>query len=104
MLGVEMQGVDLDRVAVRRALEIFRGVPEIDESVEALVHPWVESLVRADDHRDPFVPELVRDHPLQIFADGAVRRESQHRVLHSLDGTFDRCGVGPWIWVPLLAE
>src|SRR5450759_3550446 len=94
----------LDRVAVRRALEIFRGVRQVDEGVEALVHPWIKPLVRADNHREPLVPEFVRDHPLLVLADGTVGRESHHRVLHSLDGTFDSGGVRPWIAIPLLAE
>ena len=68
VLGVEMQRMHLDRVAVRRAREILRRVAEIDERVEALVHPRIQPLVRPDDHREPLVAELVRDHPLLVFA------------------------------------
>src|SRR5438876_7971142 len=43
VIRVEMERVHLDRVAVRRALKIFRRVAEIDESVEAFIHPRIES-------------------------------------------------------------
>src|SRR5438093_11016262 len=99
-----MEWMRFERVAVRRALKIFRGVGEIDEGVEAFVHPWIQSFVGADRHREPLVPELVRDHPLLIFTRWTVGRESQHRVFHSLDGTFDGRRVRPWIPVPLRAE
>ena len=104
MVRVEMQRMHFDRVAIGRTAEVFGGIGEIDESVEALVHPWIQSLVGADDHREPLVPELVRDHPLLIFTRRTVRRESQHRVLHSLDRAFDGRRVRPRVAIPLLAE
>src|SRR2546423_13202911 len=99
-----MERVHLDRIAIRSAAEIRRSVAEVDESIEALIHPGVQTLVRPDDHREPFVPELVRDYPLLILTRAGVRRERQHRVLHARDRSFDGCPVRPWVAVPLLAE
>src|SRR6185312_8847700 len=41
VVRVQMQRMHFDRVAVGRAAEISRGVGEIDEGVEPLVHPWI---------------------------------------------------------------
>jgi hypothetical protein len=43
-------------------LEIVRFV-DVDEGVEAFVHPGVATLVEADDHREPGVTDLVRRDP-----------------------------------------
>src|SRR3954463_14102988 len=98
-----MERMNLDRITVRSAGEIFRRVGEVDEGVESFVHPWIKSLVGADEHREPLGPELVGDHPLLILARRTIWREGQHRVLHSLDRTFDCGRVRPWVRVPLLA-
>src|SRR5438128_927949 len=68
MFCIEMQRMRLDRIAVRRAGEVLRGAGEIDEGVESLVRPRIQPLVGADDHRKPFVSELVRQRPLLVFA------------------------------------
>src|SRR3954466_6259725 len=104
VLAVQLQGMHFDGVAVRSPAEILRSVPEVDEGVEALVHPRIEPLVGADGHREPFVAEFVGDYPLLILPRRAVRRESQHRVFHSLDRALDGCRVRPRVVIPLLAE
>src|SRR5205814_9219784 len=44
MIRVEMERMHLDRIPVRRAGEVFRRAGEIDERVEALVHPRIQPL------------------------------------------------------------
>ena len=104
VVGVEVERMHLDRVTVWRTGEIFRGAGEIDERVEAFVHPRIQPLVRADDHRKPFVAELVRQRPLLVLAGGTVGHEGEHRVLHPLDRTLDCGGVRVRIGIPLFAE
>src|SRR5690349_10504964 len=91
-----------DRVAVWRAGKVFRRVREIDERVEALVHPRIQSLVRPDDHWEPLVAELVGNDPLLILTGRTVRREGQHWILHALDWTFDGGRMRVGISEPLL--
>ena len=64
---------------------------ELDEGVEALVHPGPLALVRVDDHREPVVPDLVDDDRDQaVLRPRRVRPvlprarpvEADHRVLH----------------------
>ena len=68
----------------------------IDERVEPLVHPGVESLVRPDDHREPFVAQLVRGHAEQAALSRAQAAEHDHRVFHTAHGPrhVDRGRVG----------
>ena len=70
-----MERVHLDRVPVRRSREILRRAGQVDEGIESLVHPRIESLVGADDHREPLMPELMAQRPLLVFAGRAVRHE-----------------------------
>src|SRR4029079_10001325 len=104
MVVVQMEWVHLDRVAVRGAGEVAGSSTEIDEGVEALVHPRIEALVAPDHHGEPLVAELVREHPMELVARGTIRSESEHRVFHALDRTFDSRGLRIGIAVPLLAE
>src|SRR5690349_2220785 len=93
-----------DGVPIRSSAELLLCVSQIDEGVEALIHPRIESLVGAHDHRKPLVPELVSDYPLLVLTRSRIGRERQHRVLHSRDWSFHRRRVRPRIWIPLLAE
>ena len=89
VIGVQVERVYLDAVAVRGALEVAGRVAQIDEGVETLVHPGIEPLVRADDHRNPLVSQLVSQHPLPLLAARRARAEGDHRVLHPLDRPLD---------------
>ena len=83
--------------------EVARGVAQIDEGVEALVHPGIEPLVRADDHGHPLVAQLVGQHPLALLPARRPRIEGDHRVLHALDRPLDARDVRIGIGIPLLA-
>src|SRR3546814_13827977 len=48
-------------------VELVRSV-DVDEGVEALVHPGVAPFVEADDPREPRMPDHVRADPAQFLA------------------------------------
>ena len=53
------------------------GLIDVDEGVEALVHPGIAPLVGADDHREVGVSDLVDGDPEQVLAlvGGAVEED-----------------------------
>jgi hypothetical protein len=61
------------------------GSSDVDEGVEALVHPGVATLVEADDHREPAVADLVRGDPEQLFARVVDAVEDDARIFHPVD-------------------
>ena len=72
-----------------RAVE---GLPAVVvlEGVESLVHPGVQSLVIADDHRPPAVPHLVVGHAEEPGGADPVAAKDDHRIFHP---SFDAVDV-----------
>src|SRR2546422_874690 len=93
-----------DRVTVGRTPEIAFGRAVVDERVEPFVHPRIAPLVGADHHREPLVPELVREHPELVFPLLDRRYEGEHGILHALDESFHRGRLRPGVHPPRLAE
>src|SRR5207245_292884 len=78
--------------------------PVVDERVEPFVHPRIATLVRADEHRKPFVAELVREYPELVLPLLDRRDEREHRILHPFHEPFHRRRVRPGVRAPRLAE
>ena len=76
------------------------GFIDIDEGVEALVHPRIAPLVGADEHGKVSVPDLVHRDPEELLALVRGTVEEQRGVLHAADGSPHVDGVGPGIGEP----
>ncbi len=115
-LGIFEQGQDVvDRIAalgrifavalgtVFAVVEIL-GLIDVDEGVEALVHPGMAALVETDDHREPAVANLVRRDPEQGLAGIVDAVEDDARIFHARrrPGNVDR--RRPRIGIPALGE
>src|SRR5207244_10593068 len=69
---------------------LFRsGGVDVDERVEPFVHPRIQPLVTADNHRKPLVAELVRGHAEEPSRTAPAGAEHDHRILHPADGAVD---------------
>ena len=110
--GIGQDGEDLvDRIAatfgifavalgrIFAAVEIVRLI-DVDERVEALVHPRMPPFVEADDHRKPIVPDLMRGDPEQFLARIFRRIEHDAGIFHSARRARDIDRGRPGIGIP----
>src|SRR6185312_4103369 len=84
VLGVALRSEDA-------VLEVL-GLVDVDEGIEAFVHPLVATLIESHDHREPGVAELMRGQREQILASIRVVIEDDGRILHAADGPGDGRG------------
>src|ERR1700678_59690 len=96
-LRIPQQGQDvIDRIAASRgvfliALRTVHSLLEgvrlvyVDKGVEALIHPGVTALIKADHHRKPGVADLVCGEPEQLLAAQLAAVEEQSGILHARD-------------------